>query len=469
MLTREELLQLPKETLVDIILVLQEQVQALTRRVAELEARLSKNSTNSSKPPSSDGLRKKPKSLRKAAGRKPGGQPGHSGHTLKQVESPDHVVELADCPFCGGRIEDDSMVGEECRQIFEIPEPKVEVTEYRARAGRCSGCRQIVKASFPDHITAPVQYGKRVQALLVYLQHAQLLPVERAAQLMEDLFGQRIGAASLIEASRLCHQKLEPFEQAIISLLKNAPVLHADESGARVVKKLHWLHTASTETLTLYGIHPKRGKEAMDSFGILPDFDNRLIHDCMKSYFGYDCSHGLCNAHILRELTFFFEQENHAWAGRMIRCLLDMKAFVEQHTDRPLSEEEKQPWIDRYRATLARGFEANPLPRMPDGKTKRRKLAPVKNLLLRLRDHESSILAFLHDPRVPFTNNLAERDIRMLKVRLKVSGCFRTLEGARIFARIRSYLSTVRKNGLNMLQAVIDALDGQPFVPQPPT
>jgi len=471
MLTRESLLTLSRETLVDLLLALDRKFQALTLENAKLNGRLKKNSQNSSKPPSSDGLAKpRTKSLRQLTGRKPGGQPGHKGSTLRQVETPDHVIEipLADCPGCGNAIERNTITGHERRQVFDIQIPRIEVTEYRAETGCCPRCGNALTAAFPDAVCAPVQYGNRIHAWLVYLQNAQFLPVERAAELTENLFGSRLGAASLIEASRRCYQILEPFENAAISILRNVPVLHADESGARVNKTLYWLHTASTDHATLYGVHPKRGQKAMDDFGILPHFNNRLIHDCMKSYFAYHCDHGLCNAHILRELTFFFEQENHVWAGMMKRCLLDMKDFVEENRGRPgaISKRSIKPWIARYRSILDRGFQDNPLPVMPAGRGKRRpKLPPVKNLLLRLRDHEDSVLAFLHDPRVPFTNNLAERDIRMIKVRLKVSGCFRTLEGAQIFARIRSYLSTARKNGINGFQALIDAFDGQPFMP----
>ena len=226
-----------------------------------------------------------------------------------------------------------------------------------------------------------------------------------------------------------------------------------------------WLHTASTESLTFYGVHEKRGTEAMDHFNILPNFRGRLIHDFWKPYLTYDCDHGLCNAHHLRELTFLFEQQNQAWAKTMFDTPAGHELFCQQ-AKRTLTTEQKEPWLKRYRDILREGWKANPLPQKSRKKRKGKpKKTKSQNLLVRLGDHELSVLAFLHDISVPFTNNLAEQDIRMIKVRLKISGCFRTLQGAKQFARIRSYLSTARKQGRNILNAITAAINGQPFLP----
>jgi len=482
MLTRKELLVLAETDptiLVDMVLALQEQVQALQeqvhtlqQRVAELESRLNTNSANSNKPPSSDGLAKpKPKTLRKRTGRKPGGQPGHRGHTLKQVDTPDHVIALATtaCACGATALADQPVLGHECRQVFELPAPKLEVTEYRAEIKRCPCCGKTARAPFPDGVTAPTQYGPRFRAWLVYLHHQQLLPANRVRQLCEDLFGQSVSEAVLFQATQTCFDQLDSFEAAVIDQLRQEPILNADESGVRAAGKLHWLHVACTDRLTFYGVHEKRGQQAMDHFGILAHFGGRLVHDFWKTYFRYDCDHGLCNEHLLRELKFLHEEHHQTWAGKMSALLLDMKAFAESEKPRTaqLTETQKAPWLARYRTVVAEGRAANPLIRASPtkGKRGRRKQTKAQNLLDRLQRYESSVLAFLHDLRAPFTNNQAERDIRMLKVRQKISGCFRTLQGAKHFARIRSYLSTARKHGLDLLLAVTHALNGQPFVP----
>jgi transposase len=470
MFTREELLLVAKsnpEALVDIIMALQEQVQALAKRVAELEQRLNKNSRNSSKPPSSDGPAKpRTKSLRKRSGKKPGGQKGHTGHTLTQVEQTDRVVTLpvTSCP-CSADLSHEPVTGYDYRQVFELPQPKLEVTQYQGEIKTCPKCGQSVKASFPEMVNAPAQYGPRFRGLLVYLQNQQLIPPNRITQMMADIYGSSVSEATILDASRRTHDNLSPFETAVIEALCKSPILHADESGARTAGKLHWLHTASSESLTFYGIHEKRGTEALDHFNILPNFQGRLIHDFWKPYLTYDCDHGLCNAHHLRELTFLFEQQDQAWAKKMFDLLLDMNVFVGKQNEQ-LTPLQKEPWLKRYQDLVTKGWKANPMSPKPQ-KNKRGKLKKTKsqNLLARLDDHESSVLAFLHDINVPFTNNQAEQDIRMIKVRLKISGCFRTLQGAKQFARIRSYLSTARKQGRNILNAINAAINGQPFLP----
>ncbi|MCD6336987.1 MAG: IS66 family transposase [Candidatus Marinimicrobia bacterium] len=472
MLTRTQLLNIAKtnpETLVEIILVLQEQVQTLTLKVIQLEEQISKNSRNSSKPPSSDGLKKpgpKPKSLRKQSGKKPGGQKGRKGHNLEKAKDPDYIIPLpvTSCS-CNADLSGVPAHKYDCRQVFELPEPKLEVFEYQSEIKICPKCGQIVKASFPEGVNAPVQYGPRFRGMLVYMQNQHFIPADRLSQLVSDLYGTSVSVATILNASTRSYNNLAHFEEDLIDALTDSVILHVDESGVRTAKKLYWLHSASTELLTFYGIHEKRGCKAMDHFNILPNFQGRLIHDFWKPYFKYGCKHGLCNPHLLRELTFLFEQQNQIWAKKMFDLLLNMNAFVGEQNDQ-LTSGQKDPWLKQFHEILSEGWETNPLPEKPK-KKKRGRQAKTKsqNLLIRFGDFEDSILAFLHDINVPFSNNLAEQDIRMIKVRLKISGCFRTTQGAENFARIRSYLSTARKQGRNILDSITSAIKGNPFQP----
>jgi len=472
MFTHEQLMDIAKtnpEALVDIILALQEQVQILTQRVKQLEEQINKNSRNSSKPPSSDGLKKQkpqPKSLRKQSGKKRGGQKGHKGHTLKKAEKPDHIIPLsvASCSCCAD-LADVPVSSYDCRQVFELPEPKLEVFEYQSEIKICPKCGQTAKAPFPEGVNAPVQYGPRFRGMLVYMQNQHYIPADRLSQFVFDLYKTPVSVATILDASRRSYDNLAPFEESLISALADSKVLHADESGVRTVKKLYWLHSASTEALTFYGVHEKRGTLAMDHFNILPRFKGRLIHDFWKPYLNYDCDHGLCNAHHLRELVFLFEQQEQVWAKKMFDLLVKMNIFVGEQS-KQLTHEQKEPWLEQYHEILFQGWKDNPLPEKPP-KKKRGRTAKTKsqNLLTRLGDFEEFVLAFLHDINVPFTNNLAEQDIRMIKVRLKISGCFRTVQGAEHFARIRSYLSTARKQSRNILDSITTAIKGTPFLP----
>jgi transposase len=408
--------------------------------------------------------------LRTRSGRKSGGQTGHPGHTLARVEHPDHVVPLSvtACPCGADDFTNADVLGEERRQVFELPVPRLTVTEYRAEVKRCRHCGRTVRAPFPDGGTAPAQYGPRFRALLVYLHHGQLLPAHRVAQLCLDLFGQPVSEAVLFEATRDCHEQLAPFETAVIERRRAAPVLHVDESGLRVAGRLHWLHVASTDRETFYGVHAKRGQAATDHFGILPQFTGRLVHDFWRPCFRCLCEHGLCNQHLLRELKFLFEEQQHGWAWALSNLLLEMKALADRQRPHAaqLTAAQKAPYLARCRNLLAAGRAANPPPaRAPTATRGRPKQTKAQNMLDRLEQYESAVLAFLHDLRVPFTNNQAGRDIRMIKVRQKISGCLRTLTGAQHFARIRAYLSTARKHGLDLLQTITRALTGQPFLP----
>jgi len=471
MFTREGLLPTARahpEALVDIILALQERLEQLERRVKELEGQLAKNSQNSGKPPSSDGLSKpSPKSLRTPSGRKPGGQPGHPGQTLQRVKIPDHihVHQLDHCPQCGGRgLGREPVLDYESRQVFDLPEHLLAVTEHRAQIKCCPHCGQTVRAEFPAGVRAPAQYGPRFQSLMVYLNQQQLLPYDRLAQLCEDLFGQPLSVATLAAANERAFHQLDPFAQALVNQVPRAPVVHLDESGLRVAADLHWLHVASTATLTFYGAHSKRGAEAMEALGIVGACRQWVVHDHWKPYFSYaQCQHALCNEHLLRELKFLWEEEGQEWARQMSDLLLALHRRRQKHGE--FNERQFKRALKRYRNVVRRGRYRHPRLAPGQGRSAQSKAA---NLLDRLEDFDWNILAFLWDGRVPFTNNQAEQDIRMIKVRQKISGCFRTLRGAQIFCRIRSYLGTCRKQGRNVWEAIQMAVTGSPFIPSTP-
>lgn len=453
--------------LIDLLLRLEVEVHQLRRQVKELKARLALNSRNSSKPPSSDGLAKPaPKSLRTKTGRRPGGQRGHRGRTLLPVAQPDHVQvhSLQGCPCgrcAGGSLRNQALLGYEQRQVFELPKKALEVTEHRAEIKQCpvSGC--IVTAAFPEGVNAPAQYGPRFKAQMVYLNVEHFIPYTRLTRLCEDLYGQPLSEATVVAANQRAHEHLAPFEQRMVKLLPQAPLNHCDESGLRVAKSLHWLHVVSNAGLTFYGVHPKRGTQAMDELGILPRCKNWLLHDHWKPYFAYQgCLHALCNEHHLRELKFLYEQEHQAWAQEMSRLLLD--SLEQRHRQGVLNERQFKRLRRQYRAILRRARRRHPR-RQDNGRQSK-----AANLLNRLEDFELNVLAFTIFEEVPFTNNVAERDIRMEKTRQKISGCFRTLEGARVFARIRSYISTCRKRRRNILQELQKAIVGKPFMPAGP-
>lgn len=449
----------------------QEQLLVLTNDVEQLKARLDKDSHNSHKPPSSDGLAKKPAptSLRQRSGRKPGGQKGHRGCTLLPVERPDAIVAHLPtvCTACGGSLAQAEIVGEERRQVIDLPPLALLVTEHRAQTRRCR-CGTATAAAFPQEAPEGVQYGPKLKALGVYLRDYQLLPFARTVQMLGDLFGARFGTGTLATTLSICARTLKPVHAAIQKALRQAKVAHFDETGMRVGGRLYWLHSASTPSLTHYFCHAKRGKEGADQAGILASFTGRAVHDGWSSYARYACGHGLCNAHHLRELTPFAEA-GQVWATQFKTLLLEIKAAVARARE---SGRRQVAWLlecrflARYRNLLAEGYAAHPPPaNPPKDKRGRPKQTPARNLLLRLDRHRDAVLAFLFDFSVPFDNNLAERDLRMMKVRQKVSGGFRTEDGAQDFCVVRSYISTLRKQGLPILSALEQVFRGNPVYP----
>ena len=439
-----------------------------------LQDRVALNSRNSSKPPSQDGYAKpKPKSLRGTSGKKTGGQTGHPGATLKAVDKPDHIEvhAMSSCPCgCGSDLSKQPLLRYESRQVFDLPPQKLVVTEHRVEVKCCPLSGKLVHTPWPVGVNAPVQYGDDFLAWLVYLNTQQFVPLARISQMSFDLFGQHVSEETIQTAMKNIGQQLDPFSQTIKEQLLQQPVLHVDESGLRVEGALHWFHVLSTTGLTWYGVHRKRGREALDSFDFLPDFLGRLVHDCWKPYLILPCLHALCVAHILRELIFIHEQCEQAWAKTMVDLLLDMNRKREgQKLVAPeFTTEQLNQWHQQYKEILREGRAVNPpiIP-LPDAPKKRgrKKQTKAQNLLDRLENHEEWVLAFLHDFLIPFTNNLAEQDIRMIKVKQKVSGSFRTFEGAELFATIRSYISTVRKQGRSIFQDLKAAIAGNPFIP----
>jgi transposase len=441
-----------------------------------LQACLAKTSRNSSKPPASDGYGKvkRTDSLRQLGDKPNGGQPGHDGQTLMAADHPDRTLmhEVPSCAYCQASLQSVEVVSYEERQVFDMPAIRIEVTAHRAQIKVCPACGRVNKGAFPQAVTQAVQYGPTVNTWASYFTNQHHMPVERTTEIFADLIQHRVSEATVLKASEQLDKCIEPSTEAVKGMLREAEVLHVDESGLRVTGKLYWLHVACTERLTSYEVHAKRGQEAMDDAGILGAFRGTAVHDHWKPYLKYnECDHALCNAHHLRELRFINQQYQQIWANDMAELLLEIKAAVEA-TPEPamsLAPPELEAFAKRYDAVVHAGFEANPAP-MPaiEGEGKKRgrpKQPPPVNLLIRLRDFKGQVLAFMSDFRIPFDNNQGERDIRMVKVKQKVSGGFRTLEGAKRFGRIRGYISTARKNAKNVFEAIRDAFDGSPFIP----
>jgi transposase len=479
MMTREEILAVYEagpDAVVSLVQSLiaqfEAQIQSLNERVRALETRLAKDSHNSHKPPSSDEptfRRPARKSLRKRSGKKPGGQPGHTGCTRLQVETPDEVhrhVPLS-CARCGDNLRGADARPVQRRQVVDLPPLRLHVQEHQVHDKRCPGCGHTTRAAFPRGVDEPVQYGPGVLGLGLYLQTYQLLPFGRAAGLIGDLFGQTPSQGTLARALKQAHERLEPVEQQILAGLRRSPSVHFDETGLRIASLRQWVHSASTATLTLYRAHAKRGREAIDAMGVLPRYEGVAIHDAYTSYLSYPGRHALCNAHLLRDLVAVEEETQATWAAPMSELLLEIKAAAKQA--RACSAAQLEPvqireFRARYDALLCEGEAAHP-PSPPTGRSGRRKQSPAYNLVRRLRKHADLVLAFMYDIAIPFDNNLAERDLRMLKTQQKISGGFRRQSGADVFCRIRSYISTVRKQRLPLMEALRSVFSGPPLVP----
>ncbi len=452
---------------------LEQQVQVLTVRLTELEARLNQDSHNSHQPPASDGPAQKrphPRSLRKRSGKKRGGQAGHPGVTRALVDDPDLIVAHvpAVCSGCGASLAAALEIDRERRQVIEIPKPQPEVTDHQAVQLACLVCATVTAGIFPPEVSQPVQYGPRTKAAAVYLQTYQLLPYERTVEALGDLFGVYPSEGTLATAQALAYTRLAPVEQAIAQALRQAAVGHADETGVRVAGRSAWVHVFSTSLLTFYAHHAKRGRIAFDAIGLLIGFLGRRVHDAWGPYLNLPGLYALCNAHLLRELIGLNEDTGQAWVPKLIKLLLSMQAAVadaQAAGKTALRPKQLAGYEAAYTRFIQEGLRANPPPK-PTGKRGRPKQTPARNLLDRLVTHRAAILSFLHDFRVPFDNNQAERDLRMLKVKQKVSGCFRSTQGADQFCRIRGYISTLRKQGYSVLDGLTSVFAGQPFMPR---
>jgi transposase len=452
---------------------LREQVTVLMARVQDLEARLAKDSHNSGKPPSSDGLARKPKSLRRRSSKKPGGQLGHRGETLRLVATPDAVVEHRPpvCKACQAPLSatDGAEVLRERRQVYEVPPLRLVVREHQVLHLRCPHCQAITVGTFPDEAPSRAQYGPRLRALVVYLVEQQLVPYGRVRELLADLFGVQLSLGSLVAWVQQAAATLEPVEASIKAALARAPVLHSDETGVRQAGRLAWAHVASTKQLTHYGVQPQRGAEATSAIGILPSFRGVSAQYGFQPYWAHTgCRHALCNIHHLRELTFVEEQYGQTWAKDLKDLLRELKVATDHERIAGagrLAAQDRDRFVARYEELLAIGLAANPPPPRSPHQRGRQKQSPARNLLERLWLGQAEVLAFLDNLAIPFDNNQAERDLRMLKVQQKVSGCFRSIQGGTAFGRIRSYLSSLSKQGMKRLAALESLFTGQLLSP----
>ena len=473
--TRKEIHEAYLEGEEAVVALFERTIGQLAARVQALEDQIAKNSRNSSKPPSSDGLKKPAlRSLRKRSGKKSGGQPGHKGHTLKAVEHPQHIEvhRVERCAHCQASLEEVAASGVEKRQVFDLPVVAVEVTEHQAEIKQCPQCGKVNKGEFPAGVTQAAQYGVRIKAQGVYFNQNHHIPLERTCEILFDLYGHAPSEATIVAASRETEEQVASINEAVKAyLVETEEPVHCDETGLRAEGKLHWVHVASTERATCLEVHAKRGRKALDEINILPRRKGWAVHDGFSSYDQYpDLEHARCNAHHLRELVFIEERYEQEWAGKMIELLVEIKGVVEkakQQGQTALSEQQRDDFEARYDELIIQGLQANHPPPDPPVKKKRgrKKQSKPKNLLDRLQGHKREVLAFMDDFNVPFDNNLAERDLRMVKLKQKVSGCFRTQQGAQTFCQIRSYISTARKNGQRAFDALVTAMNGEPFCP----
>jgi transposase len=415
------------------------------------------NSTNSSKPPSTDPNRKRKDQKKK--GRKPGGQKGHVGTTLQKVDTPDRVeeIEIDRRKLPPGQYHH---VGYETRQVFDIDISRI-VTEYRAQILENEKGQQFV-ATFPEGITKAVQYGNGIKSHSVYMSQFQLVPYNRIQDYFKDQNQIPVSEGSIFNFNKEAYDLLSEFEEQAKTKLRQSRLAHADETGINISGKRHWLHGISNKLWTLYYPHEKRGTDAMNEMGVLSDFAGILCHDHWKPYYTYDCKHALCNAHHLRELTRAWEQDNQKWAIKM-KDLLEKINHTVIDSGGFLDSIDSKKYRQKYRNLIKKAEVECPEPDRPKQKGKRGRIKKSKsrNLLERLRDYEDDVLRFMDIDYVPFSNNLAENDIRMTKVQQKISGCFRSIEGAKIFCRVRGYLSTCRKHGISITEALYSLFDGK--------
>lgn len=454
--------------------VLQEIITQLSEQVKQLQEQRAKDSHNSSLPPSSDRFvrQSKSRSLRTRSGKKPGGQPGHPGQTLQMSAAPDEVISLptiTQCQHCQADLSEVAVKTIERRQVMDVPAPApLQVTQYEGQWKQCPHCQGYSRTAWPSGVSAPVQYGPRIGAMAVYLSTQQLLPRGRTAEVLQDVVGVQMSEGTLANLIKRTAHVLKPVEQQIKTALSQAKVIHQDETGLYVMGQRLWMHVTCTPTLTHYQVHASRGHDALDEIGILAHFVGTSVHDAWKAYFLYGCHHSLCCVHILRELTFLSQEMGLWWAHKMLLLLTTMKKATDQARclgQRSLSAEDVLALQTRFLSLLDEGDQVHPRAPTTPGKRGKAKQHPARNLLDRLRKYQDAVLAFLYDLNVDFDNNLAERDVRMVKVQQKVSGTFRSDEGAVSFCRIRGYVSSLRKQSLHVFSALEATLLNQPLLP----
>ncbi len=448
-------------------------VDKLEQRIKELESRLNMNSSNSSKPPSTDDkLTKDKRKVTSKSKKKRGAQSGHKGKNLKIVAIPDKLEVLlpTECNCCNKSLKNIDSLKFEKRQLFDLPDIKMQVTEYQAHSIECNKCHTVNKAEFPANISATTQYGDNLKSFVSYLNAYQMLPYERISETIQDLTSHKISTGTIYNFLNTHYDKLEKFETTLKQSLLREYVLHSDETGVNVKAKLHWIHVASSSVMTYYMLHQKRGRVAMDDMGIINNYNGILVHDHWTPYNKYtNCTHSYCNAHILRELNGITEKESVVWSQDMHRLLTNMNIAVHKAKDSDkstLSQPQIQKFISNYEKIIKSANNYYPPPEKNLKKARGRpKQEKGKNLLDRLSKYQNETLRFLNNFRVPFTNNLAERDLRMIKVKEKISGSFASFKGGEIFCRIRSYISTLKKNNIAVLQGLRNALAGKSYVP----
>jgi len=443
-------------------------VERLEARIKELEDKLGMNSSNSSKPPSSDNKLSKKKATQKSSEKKRGGQLGHKGSHLKKIEIPDKIVRLKS-KICNGCHQDISAVESEQvikRQVFDIPPMSIEVTEYQSHKVCCPYCQKSNQEAFPKNVKAVTQYGDRLKAWVSYLNAHHMLPYERITELIDDMLNHKISTGSIYNFLSQNYDNLEEFENELKKRLLQEEVLHADETGVNVQGNLKWIHTATSENAVHYGVHNKRGQEAIDDIGVLSNYQGILVHDHWTPYNKYtDITHSYCNAHILRELQAEIDKNDKKWAKELQTLLKESNKIVRSHKEEEktsLSKDIREEIIKKYENITTEALKSYPPPKNTN-KRGRAKQEKGKNLLDRLIRYQEETLRFIDDFRVPFTNNLAERDLRMIKVKQKISGTFASFRGAEFFCRIKSYIATLKKNSLSVLDGLQHSYAYQPM------
>lgn len=466
---RESLIEICRndpEKAADLILMLMARLEKAEARISELEARLNKNSQNSSKPPSSDGYKKplKNNNSRKNTGRKQGGQNGHTGKTIKMSETPNTIVDHypKKCLKCKQFQACKNSFEYHRRQVHDIVKPALNITEHRAFFGKCKNSGKDIKGAFPGDIKCPVSYGPLIKSFVIMAKEYQFIPYGRVCEFLKDFFGIGMSQGTVANIEKQCADNLTDYYDDVMKQAMNADVLHSDETGIRVLKALWWLHVYSNDFFTVYAYHKNRGKEGMDAIGILSFFNGLLCHDFWKSYFNNNCTHSMCNAHILRELKAMLELYGEKWADRLIKMLIEIKTRVEDTPDQALTKHLYTRYRNRWLEHIKKAMKLHPPPKKIIGRRGRPKKGKVRSLLERLYDHADDILRFAKESIAPFDNNLAERDLRMMKTKLKISGCFRSNVGAESFCKIRSYIATIRKQGGNVFEALQKAVIGIP-------